>query len=232
MGTRCKPEIAKMVTDALRASLNQETESEFLVVCCPCYNEEFEELFNTITSFMQTVEFFKRQIRLQSDGVGSSMTGVLAGSRIVFCPIFDGQKALSATMKYWLLLNFPGFIDDFLNDECTDEVRVGLYKWWYYSSTAISGFETSATELAGDSEQNLINFYITPIIKRNNHRKHNSHEWFFDSICEGLHERLTYVFLTDCGTTYSSTCLVNDNDISYKLKIIGLCIYKGSYHAN
>lgn len=57
------------------------------------------------------------------------------------------------------------------------------------------------------STTSLIYFYITPIFKRNNHRKHNSHQWFFYGICEGLGAYNTYAFLTDCGTTYEIDCL-------------------------
>ncbi len=48
-------------------------------------------------------------------------------------------------------------------------------------------------------------FHMVPILKRNNHRKHNSHHWFFQGICVGLDASL--VFLTDCGTAFNETCL-------------------------
>ena len=57
------------------------------------------------------------------------------------------------------------------------------------------------------STTSLIYFYVTPIIKRKNHRKHNSHQWFFSGICDGLGAYNTYAFLTDCGTTYEIDCI-------------------------
>jgi hypothetical protein len=48
-------------------------------------------------------------------------------------------------------------------------------------------------------------FHMVPILKRNNHRKHNSHHWFFQGVCAGLDTSL--VFLTDCGTSFNETCL-------------------------
>lgn len=48
-------------------------------------------------------------------------------------------------------------------------------------------------------------FHVVPILKRNNHRKHNSHHWFFQGVCVGLNASL--VFLTDCGTSFNETCL-------------------------
>ncbi len=41
----------------------------------------------------------------------------------------------------------------------------------------------------GDDETkngDFLHFQLVPIIKRGNHRKHNSHHWFFQGICYGL----------------------------------------------
>lgn len=57
------------------------------------------------------------------------------------------------------------------------------------------------------SDNHTFRFYMTPIVKRTNRRKYNSHEWFFDGICQGLDTRNSFAFLTDCGTTYCSDCL-------------------------
>lgn len=58
-----------------------------------------------------------------------------------------------------------------------------------------------------------LHFQLIPIIKRKNHRKHNSHHWFFQGICVGLDASL--VFLTDCGTSYDETCLAR---LTYSLR--------------
>jgi hypothetical protein len=56
--------------------------------------------------------------------------------------------------------------------------------------------------------KDLMYFYMCPIVKRINHRKHNSHQWFFDAICQGLQDKLHYALLTDCGTGFNnSICL-------------------------
>lgn len=44
--------------------------------------------------------------------------------------------------------------------------------------------------------KHIIFFYLVPIVKRMNHRKHNSHLWFFESICNGLRDKINYAFLT------------------------------------
>jgi cellulose synthase/poly-beta-1,6-N-acetylglucosamine synthase-like glycosyltransferase len=72
-------------------------------------------------------------------------------------------------------------------------------------------FPTFLQEEMGQSATsvNCVDFYLCPIIKRSNHRKHNSHLWFFNSICAGLEDTVDYVLLTDCGTTYDPSCLAN-----------------------
>eukprot|EP00599_Poterioochromonas_sp_BG-1_P000945 CAMPEP_0173148964 /NCGR_PEP_ID=MMETSP1105-20130129/10041_1 /TAXON_ID=2985 /ORGANISM="Ochromonas sp., Strain BG-1" /LENGTH=890 /DNA_ID=CAMNT_0014063735 /DNA_START=258 /DNA_END=2930 /DNA_ORIENTATION=- len=65
----------------------------------------------------------------------------------------------------------------------------------------------SLLNLQKGMENDVMTFYMCPIIKKSNHRKHNSHQWFFDSLCEGLEDKVTYAFLTDCGTSYQPQCL-------------------------
>ena len=48
----------------------------------------------------------------------------------------------------------------------------------------------------GDNEGGggeFLHFQLVPIIKRGNHRKHNSHHWFFQGICYGLKGELVIV---------------------------------------
>jgi hypothetical protein len=73
------------------------------------------------------------------------------------------------------------------------------------SAVGAAGLPTDALPFLHDDD--VLYFYMCPIIKKSNHRKHNSHQWFFDSICEGLNDKITYAFLTDCGTSYSVSCL-------------------------
>eukprot|EP01034_Spumella_vulgaris_P040150 gene40150-49657_t len=69
----------------------------------------------------------------------------------------------------------------------------------------------------------VIYFHVVPIVKRSNHRKHNSHEWFFNSICQGLGNRAKVAFLTDCGTTYNATCLARlFYELYFKKDLIGV----------
>jgi hypothetical protein len=69
----------------------------------------------------------------------------------------------------------------------------------------------------------ILYFNLVPIIKRQNHRKHNSHQWFFDSICEALDTKVHFAFLTDCGTSYNVTCLARlVYELYFKNDLIGV----------
>eukprot|EP00808_Paulinella_micropora_P019481 g65235.t1 len=47
--------------------------------------------------------------------------------------------------------------------------------------------------------------YLTLLVKRDNRRKHNSHDWFLAAFAQ--HYSPKYVFLTDCGTTFDQDCM-------------------------
>jgi cellulose synthase/poly-beta-1,6-N-acetylglucosamine synthase-like glycosyltransferase len=50
---------------------------------------------------------------------------------------------------------------------------------------------------------------ITLIVKRDNRRKHNSHEWFLGAGGFAECYKNQYLFATDCATLYHPQCIVN-----------------------
>ena len=44
------------------------------------------------------------------------------------------------------------------------------------------------------------------LVKRDNRKKHNSHEWFLKSFCDDI--EATFAFCTDCGTYFNQGCLL------------------------
>lgn len=58
-----------------------------------------------------------------------------------------------------------------------------------------------------ESDSKVLKFHIVAMLKKRNHRKHNSHQWFFCGMMDGLGETCKYTFLTDCGTGYDLDCL-------------------------
>ena len=62
---------------------------------------------------------------------------------------------------------------------------------------------------AGTTSSKVIDFYFVPIVKRENHKKHNSHQWFFDSICMGLDNNIDHIFLTGSFRRWSFTSSID-----------------------
>jgi len=76
---------------------------------------------------------------------------------------------------------------------------------------------TSPIKVLGGNGKDAINYFLFPIIKRTNRRKHNTHDFFFKQ-CQELSSCvynsmdptsfiINYCMLTDCGTTYHDSCL-------------------------
>ena len=129
-------------------------------------------------------------------------------------PIFDGIAAMSPDTKEWLKVNFDHVFDHLLdcNPKTADEeeeivVTTACRRWWYYTRDIVP--PANGKDFIGDKESfedHLIPFYLCPIVKKKNHRKHNSHQWFFDSVCLALGNSVNFAFLTDCGTTFEPSC--------------------------
>ena len=105
------------------------------------------------------------------------------------------------------------------------EVRIAAQRWWYYCLTNteatddaeysddeddairmnIYGSKNEKNSLRPVTVGKYLHFHFCPIIKKANHRKHNSHHWFFEGICCGLDTNI--VLLTDCATSYKTSCI-------------------------
>jgi hypothetical protein len=77
-------------------------------------------------------------------------------------------------------------------------VRAASADWWYYCSdilelerqtmTSTCESERSLTKRNSSfnrnvPNQNYLRFQLIPIVKKTNHRKHNSHHWYVHSLC-------------------------------------------------
>ena len=111
------------------------------------------------------------------------------------------------------------------------EVRLAAQRWWYYCLTNTEANDDDDGQESEDEDgahhaaahMNIygpksdgksarpvtagkyLHFHFCPIIKKANHRKHNSHHWFFEGICCGLDTNI--VLLTDCATSYKTSCI-------------------------
>ena len=81
-------------------------------------------------------------------------------------------------------------------------------------ASAERGRAARGRALADPKQETFVANRMTPgggllslLLKRNNHKKVNSHEWFFQGVCHTFAERIHYAFLTDAGTGVDRNCL-------------------------
>ena len=113
--------------------------------------------------------------------------------------IQDGWYKASESMKEYLKQLFPQKINgidwcDYFNDFTKYNSKDG-------SKTYI--FETEDKVCVEDN----IYMDITMIIKIDNRKKHNSHEWFMGKSGFGETMKAKYLFCTDAGTNFHNSCL-------------------------
>jgi len=182
---------AKFHSDKIGKALRQEI-NELEIVICPVFDGCGPNQMDT-------------SIR---EWLSGDMPGVLA-------PFPDGTRPL------------PVF-DDPVEKGKQIEVRIAAQRWWYYCLTNTVADDDANDD--SDDEENMhdnraskmniyskdknarpvtagkyLHFHFCPIIKKANHRKHNSHHWFFEGICCGLDTNI--VLLTDCATSYKTSCI-------------------------
>lgn len=176
---------------------NAESEKKGISVVIPFFNEESYELQQTLNSLYDSHIELKRRSRRWRD------------KPLYICLIQDGWHKGSESMKRYLKAMFP------------KKIR-GEY-WWDFFEEFSSNFKDTNSNATfiferKNYKKSPINFQdklkdikrpmrITLVIKINNRRKHNSHEWFLAK--NGFAESTNgeYLFLTDAFTLYSKTCI-------------------------
>ncbi len=61
-GTKCIGVPCLNITDSLN-NLAVTENIEYICICMPCYNEEVEDLYSTVTSLLENFEFLKTRVR-------------------------------------------------------------------------------------------------------------------------------------------------------------------------
>ena len=181
-----------------------------LAVVIPFFNEESKELQQTLTSlyrgFLEVKRLSKKwrdkkmYIVLIQDGWHKSSNSAKEFLKQLFPKKIEGED-------WWNY--FPEFAPGYKNDDCNatfvfEKENYGLSRLNYQK-----GLEEDPTQLR-----------ITLMVKINNRRKHNSHEWFLarNGFAESV--RAKYLFLTDAFTLYSQKCLyylIHDLDKNPKI---------------
>ena len=162
-----------------------------LSVVIPFFNEESHELQQTLNSLYDGYNYLRKKSKQWHN------------KPMYVCLIQDGWQKASKSMKNYLKYFF--------------DVRINGKGWWDYfpelngnnGGNATFIFERPAisinpqTEFLDDPKW----MHITLIVKANNRRKHNSHEWFLSKYGFAEATKGKYLFLTDAFTLYSEKCI-------------------------
>jgi cellulose synthase/poly-beta-1,6-N-acetylglucosamine synthase-like glycosyltransferase len=167
---------------------------KIIAIGIPTYNEQRHELKRTLDSL--------------NECVGHKLVDQNYGGQLYFCPVqgmrlegyyatalivLDGLKATSASMQAYLEVLFGAAF----STGPTNPVQ------------RRSGYVTFITERKpmqdGERHALLPNLHLYLLVKVDNRKKHNSHEWFLRSHCTDV--RATFALCTDCGTYFDKACL-------------------------
>lgn len=176
------------------------TEKDGIAVVIPFFNEPSYELQQTLNSLHTSFLEVRKASKKWRD------------KKLYVCLIQDGWNKADNSMKEYLKDMFPKQIK---ND---DNEYVG---WWdYFEEFKDNSKNPNATFIIERKNylptpvntQTLLNedkklMRITLVIKANNRRKHNSHEWFLAKSGFAEATNAKYLFLTDAFTLYSKTCI-------------------------
>ena len=176
----------------------QTDEKEGIASIIPFFNEPSHELQQTLNSMYDS----KMELEQLSDAWKNKPFYV--------CLIQDGWFKADASMREYLKDLFPGqingvdwdkYFDDFdIKNEKVQTNAMFIIERKNYVPTAIN-----TQKIFKPDEKKPMN--LTLIIKINNRRKHNSHEWFLGKAGFAEAVNAKYLFLTDAFTLYSPTCL-------------------------
>lgn len=176
-------------------------EGEGIAVVIPFFNEPSHELQQTLFSLHNTWNYVKKTLPKWSNGI-----------LYVFL-IQDGWNRADPTMKEYLKVLFP-----------KKNKESGKYWWDHYpefntntdhkypDQTFIFQKKKHGPVLINPQETFIDEpkyMRITLLIKSENRRKHNSHEWFLgkNGFADSVNSK--YLFLTDAFTLYNKKCLMH-----------------------
>ena len=184
----------------------RDDKKEGISAVIPFFNEESYELQQTLNSL------YDGHIELKT------MSKKWQTKPLYICLIQDGWQKASESMKIYIKHLFPKKIN-------------GEYWWDYFEELKKPEKNENVLFIIERKRGTSINpqekykgdpkyMNITLVIKGNNRRKHNSHEWFLGRTGFAEATNAKYVFLTDAFTIYSKKCiyyLVKDLDKNKKL---------------
>lgn len=154
-------------------------------VVFPFFNEEVYELTRSFRSI------YRQQVQCEDS----------LKTEFYYVAVMDGWEKAADSVKEYILKLFP-----------SDEN--GWLKYIEHADGDRSEIGTLILQKVDDDKQFTtisvekdVDLKLAIVIKKDNRRKANSHEWFFNSFA--VEYDVTYAFATDCGTLYDDNCLYN-----------------------
>jgi cellulose synthase/poly-beta-1,6-N-acetylglucosamine synthase-like glycosyltransferase len=168
-----------------------------IAVGIPSYNEQEHELQRTLESLEVCYNYKLNPAEGKgldygvdaTQGKGYYMTAII---------ILDGLNAMHETMRSYMERLFECKFDEPggpLAQTAADSPERG-------NCTFIIERKPRAQ---GEQHALLPGLHLYLLVKRDNRKKHNSHEWFLKSFCSDLDAY--FAFCTDCGTFYDEKCM-------------------------
>jgi len=164
-------------------------------VIIPFFNEEKQELQVTMKSLIENFYY-----------LGEMKPEWKDANKLKIFIVQDGWYKSSNSMKQYLKELFPKKIND--------------VDWWEYykefhtydektDGTATYIFENTLPICINKEERKRKHIFcnVTLLIKIDNRKKHNSHEWFIGRSGYSEHIKAKYIFCTDAFTIFHKTCL-------------------------
>ena len=166
------------------APINLPESNQLITILIPFYNEEYDDLLDTLESLYEN-------------------TTHVEGYTFSYLLIQDGWSFASASMKENLMELFK--VEEPWN-ECYNRAVDGGESVTYIMQRLDADGYAAPTTVKGRGYA-AMPMNITLMVKKDNRKKHNSHEWFFSSVgfCGAYNPK--YCFATDCSTMFAADCL-------------------------
>ncbi|AYV82106.1 MAG: hypothetical protein Homavirus7_12 [Homavirus sp.] len=189
------------------------TERDGLAVVIPFFNEPSHELQQTLNSLYDCWTYLKK------------MNPTWRQKEMYVVLIQDGWHKADSSMKEYLKCLFPKKFDipiGATNFKQYKKKKDGVDWWDYYPDFTTYDqekdgnityiFEKTNGHMVKINPQSTFSddnrrMNITLIVKINNRRKHNSHEWYMAKNGFAESVKAEYLFMTDAFTLFNETCI-------------------------
>lgn len=181
----------------LSGDLVRGTTGKIIGICIPCYNEPWIGLHNTLRSLseLHVPNGFTLSVLILMDGV--------KGTGAESVPAKCTRKFL--TKKFGV--RWEDFAGDGMKQTTIFETRKKLDVSAVAPRTTPSVFKDWLGSSVLSSKRSMpSHMQVSLLVKKENRRKHNSHEWFMTAFAKEL--ECEYIFCTDCSTVFDSEMLV------------------------